>query len=261
MHDYLRRPNIAYLAEAKAHGDPITAITAYDALTASIFDRAGVDMLFVGNVVGEEIFGLRSRVEVDLNALELSTHAVSLGSQRALVVAGLPFGGYETGPTQALKSAIALMKAGADAVTLEGGRAIAEQIDAFSNHGIPVVGHIGATAKSMSLGNDQRDIGDELVDDAVALQEAGASAVILDLVPPHHAERITEIIEIPTIGFGSGIHTSGQYMRWTDVAGMTDRQLPYAPAFGNIGQQLGHCIQSYVDAVKSRSFPNPEHMA
>lgn len=258
-------PRIAMLAQAKAHGEAITAISAYDALTASLFDRAGIDIMLVGNIIGEEIYGLRSRVEVELGALERATHAVSLAARHALVVAGLPFGGYETGQTQALKSAIALMKAGADAITFEGGRSVADQVDACSSHGIPVIGHIGFTARSMAVPaqniNTREDAGEELVADAAALEEAGASALILDLVPSHTAERITTIVDIPTIGYGSGPKTSGQYMRWTDVAGISNRNLPYAPAFGRVGEELQASVQSYVDAVKSGQFPTAEHTA
>lgn len=256
--EYPRRTRISLLAEAKAHGDPITAISAYDALTAQLVDQAGIDVIVVSNIIGEEILGRRSRVEVELPDLEMAVKAVSEGAHRALIVAGLPFGGYETGETHALKSAIALMKCGAHAVTFEGGRSVADQVTACATHGIPVIGHIGFTARSMNVvSGPEVDDNDELVEDAVALAEAGAAAIILDQMPSRLAARISEIVDIPTIGFASGPSTSGQFLRITDVTGMSQRNLPHAPAFGQVGIAISQSIHGYIDSVKSGTFPAP----
>ncbi|MBM9433232.1 3-methyl-2-oxobutanoate hydroxymethyltransferase [Flaviflexus equikiangi] len=263
--DRPRRVRIAHLLEAKTHGEPLTMLTAYDAMIASIFDRAGVDMLLVGDSIGTTVFGESNTLGVELADLVRATASVAKGTQRALVVADLPFGTYETSPEQAFMSAAQLIKAGAHAVKLEGGVRIAEQITQLVLHGIPVVGHVGFTPQSENALSGPRvqgrgdEAADKVIEDAVAVQEAGASAVVLEMVPAELASKITSILEIPTIGIGAGPGTDGQVLVWSDMAALTDWQPSFVRVFGQIGAALHDAATDYVDAVKSGAFPTREH--
>ncbi|MDO5724174.1 MAG: 3-methyl-2-oxobutanoate hydroxymethyltransferase [Flaviflexus sp.] len=265
MTDQPRRMRIVHLAEAKAHRDPITMLTAYDAVSSRIFDEAGIDMLLIGDSIGMTMFGRETTIGVELDEIIVATRAVARGVKRSLIVSDLPFGTYETGPAQCLDSAVQLIKAGANAVKFEGGVAVAEQIKACTDHGIPVVGHIGFTPQAENALSGPRvqgrtdDGADRLVEDAYAIQEAGASAIVLELIPQAVAERITKILEIPTIGIGAGPHTDGQVLVWTDMAGIGDWRPSFAPAFGNVEGALRDAASSYIEAVKSRAFPTREH--
>ncbi|AZN29046.1 3-methyl-2-oxobutanoate hydroxymethyltransferase [Flaviflexus salsibiostraticola] len=260
-----RRVRIAHLHEAKTHGDPLTMLTAYDAIVASIFDRAGVDMLLVGDSIGTTMFGEANTLGVELADMVRATKSVAKGTERALVVADLPFGTYESSPEQAFASAAQLIKAGAHAVKLEGGVRVADQIRQCATHGIPVIGHIGFTPQAENALSGPRiqgrgeEAADRVIEDAVAVQEAGASAVVLEMVPAELAERITSILTIPTIGIGAGPGTDGQVLVWTDMVAMTDWQPSFVRIFGEIGTALQGAATDYVDAVKDRSFPTREH--
>lgn len=263
--DRPRRVRIAHLLEAKTHGDPLTMLTAYDAMIASIFDRAGVDMLLVGDSIGSTVFGDPNTLGVELADMVRATKSVAKGTQRALVVADLPFGTYEASSEQAFNSAAQLIKAGAHAVKLEGGERIAHQISTCVTHGIPVIGHVGFTPQSENALSGPRvqgrgdDAADRIIEDAVAVQEAGASAVVLEMVPADLATKITSILEIPTIGIGAGAGTDGQVLVWSDMAALTDWQPSFVRIFGEIGAAIHGAASDYVDAVKSRSFPTREH--
>lgn len=260
-----RRFRIAHLAEAKHHGEPLTMLTAYDSMVASIIDRAGVDMILVGDSIGTTVFGDSNTLGVELVDMVRATKSVANGTQRALIVSDLPFATYETGPAQAFESASQLIKAGANAVKLEGGVRVAEQIRTLVSNGIPVIAHIGFTPQSENTLSGPRvqgrgdDAADRVVEDAVAVQEAGAAAVVLEMVPADLASRITSILEIPTIGIGAGPETDGQVLVWSDMAGMTDWQPSFVQVFGQVGEALSKASTDYVAAVKSRSFPTREH--
>lgn len=263
--DRPRRVRIAHLLEAKTHGEPLTMLTAYDAMVASIFDRAGVDMLLVGDSIGTTMFGERNTLGVELADMVRATASVATGAERALIVADLPFGTYETSPDQAFSSSVQLIKAGAHAVKLEGGTRIAAQITQCVTHGVPVIGHVGFTPQSENALSGPRvqgrgdEAADRVIEDAVAVQEAGASAVVLEMVPAELASKITSILEIPTIGIGAGSGTDGQVLVWSDMAAMGDWQPSFVRIFGEIGAALHAAASDYVDAVKSRSFPTMEH--
>ncbi|WP_054953485.1 3-methyl-2-oxobutanoate hydroxymethyltransferase [Flaviflexus massiliensis] len=260
-----RRFRIAHLAEAKSHGDKLTMLTAYDSMTATIFDAAGIDMLLVGDSIGTTVFGEANTLGVTLADMVRATKSVSTGPQRALIVSDLPFGTYETSPEQAFTSAVELVRAGANAVKLEGGVRVVDQIKKLVLNGIPVIGHIGFTPQSENILSGPRvqgrgdDAADRVLEDAVAVQEAGASAVVLEMVPAELASRITSILQIPTIGIGAGPDTDGQVLVWSDMVNMTGWQPSFVQRFGEVGAALNTAATDYINAVKSKSFPTREH--
>ena len=182
-----------------------------------------------------------------------------------MVVADLPFGTYEAGPEQALASAARLMKVGANAVKLEGGRPRAATVEALTNAGVPVVGHLGFTPQSVNMLGGYRVQGrgeeaqDRLAADALALAEAGAVAIVLEMVPQAAAARVTELVSVPTIGIGAGVHCDGQVLVWTDMAGMTEWAPRFAARFGAVGTELFNAARAYGQAVREQTFPATEH--
>ena len=260
-----RPVRVHHLTRAKERGERLTMLTAYDAVTARILDEAGTDMLLVGDSIGNVMLGHDTTLPVELDEMVVATRSVARATARALVVADLPFGTYEAGPAQALASAVRLMKAGANAVKLEGGRPRARTVRALGEAGIPVVGHLGFTPQSVNrLGGFRvqgrgEEAAEALVADAVALAEAGAVAIVLEMVPEPVAARITELLAIPTIGIGAGARCDGQVLVWTDMAGMTDWAPRFARRFGRVGLALRQAAQAYGDAVREGSFPASEH--
>jgi 3-methyl-2-oxobutanoate hydroxymethyltransferase len=240
-------------------------LTAYDAVTARILDEAGTDMLLVGDSIGNVMFGHDTTLPVGLDEMVVATRSVARATARALVVADLPFGTYEAGPEQALASAVRLMKVGANAVKLEGGRPRVQTVRLLGEAGIPVVGHLGFTPQSVNRLGGFRVQGrgelaaEALVADAVALAEAGAVAIVLEMVPEPVAARVTELLAIPTIGIGAGARCDGQVLVWTDMAGMTQWAPRFARRFGQVGQALRQAAQAYGEAVREGSFPTSEH--
>lgn len=243
-----RPVRVHHLRQAKARGARLTMITAYDALTARIFDEAGMDMLLVGDSIGNVMLGHSSTLQVRLEEIEVATRAVASAVTRAMVVADLPFGTYEAGPAQALDSATTLIRAGANAVKLEGGAPRAQSVRALSQAGIPVVGHLGFTPQSVNaLGGFRvqgrgQEAGDRLLQDAQALEEAGAIGMVLEMVPTDLAQRITQALSGTTIGIGAGPHCDAQVLVWADMAGMTDWRPRFAKQFGQVGQALRQAV-------------------
>ena len=260
-----RRVRVHHLAEMKERREPITMLTCYDAVTAHIFDSAGVDTLLVGDSYGNTLLGYGSTIPVSLEEMVIATGAVARATQRAFVVADLPFGTYEESPAQGVRSSVRLMKAGAQAVKLEGGERQADTIARITNAGLPVVGHIGFTPQSEHRLGGPRvqgrtdDSESQLIDDAVAVQEAGASAVVLEMVPARVAAKITKILTIPTIGIGAGDRCDGQVLVWTDMAGMTSWSPSFSKQFGRVGEALRQAATDYCGAVKGREFPEASH--
>lgn len=260
-----KRVRVHHLAEAKQRGERLTMLTSYDAITARIFDEAGIDILLVGDSIGDNVLGHPSTIPVTMDELIPAVRAVSRTVRRAFVVADLPFGSYEASPEQAHASAVRMLKeGGAHAVKFEGGAHLAEQVRLLARSGIPVVGHLGLTPQSENMLGGRRvqgrgDAADKLVDDAVALQEAGAVAVVLEMVPVPVAARVTEILRIPTIGIGAGIECDGQVLVWTDMAGMGTWAPRFAPRFGEVGEALHSATRAYATAVRERTFPAPQH--
>ncbi|AYD89714.1 3-methyl-2-oxobutanoate hydroxymethyltransferase [Actinomyces lilanjuaniae] len=259
------RVRVHHLAQAKERGDKIVMLTAYDAVTARILDAAGTDVLLVGDSVGNVALGYDSTIPVTLDEMVVATRAVASAASRALVVADLPFGTYEAGPQQALASAVRLVKAGAQAVKLEGGVSRVSSVRALTEAGIPVVGHLGFTPQSVNALGGYRvqgrgqEAADRLVADARALAEAGAVALVLEMVPAPVADRLTRSVTAPTIGIGAGPGTDGQVLVWTDMAGVSEWSPRFARQFGHVGDALKEAAQDYGRAVREISFPAPEH--
>lgn len=259
-----RRVRVQHIARAKAEGIPLTMLTAYDALTAPILEAAGVDMLLIGDSLGNVILGHSSTLPVTLEDMERATAAVARSTSRVMIVADLPFGTYEDSPEHAFASATRLMKAGAHAVKLEGGEARAHIIAALTAAGIPVCAHLGYTPQSENtLGGPRMqgrgDGADQLRRDSLAVQEAGAFAVVFEMVPAAIATELTQTLSIATIGIGAGPNTDGQVLVWSDMAGYSDWTPSFVHKFGQLGQALHEAASDYVCSVRERSFPGPEN--
>lgn len=259
-----KKVRVHHLAQAKQQGRKLTMLTAYDALIAPLLDAAGVDMLLVGDSYGNVMLGYDSTLRVTLDDMVRATAAVARSTRRALVVADLPFATYEASAQQAFESASQLMRAGAHAVKLEGGRPRVEAVRLLSQSGIPVVGHLGYTPQSentiggprMRGRGDQRDA---MIADALALQDAGAIAVVLEMVPDDVATDVTAALEIPTIGIGAGPHTDGQVLVWSDMVGMQEWVPSFVHRFAQIGREITAAAAEYVESVEDGTFPAPEN--
>lgn len=256
------RVRTRHLAQFKREGRPITALTSYDALTAGIFDEAGIDVLLVGDSAGNTVLGHESTLSITLDELTSLTGAVARGAERALVVADLPFGAYESSPAQAFASAAQLMRQGAQAVKLEGGRRSADKIAHLSENGIPVMGHLGFTPQSEhALGGfvvqGRGASAEALIEDAREVQRAGAFAVVLEMVPRDLAARITAELSIPTIGIGAGSGCDGQILVWQDLAGLRGgRRLTFVREYARLRETLVEAARQYGADVRSREFPS-----
>ena len=261
-----KRVRTRHFHNAKAQGIPITGLTSYDMLTAQIFDQAGIDFLLVGDSAGNNVFGYETTLPVTVDELIPLTRAVARAVTRALVIADMPFGSYESGPDQALSTAVRFMKeAQAHAVKLEGGVRSHKQIKRIVGAGIPVMGHIGFTPQSEhGLGGHmiqgRGEAAEQLLADALAVQEAGAFAVVLEMVPATVAAEVTTALSIPTIGVGAGPSVDGQLLVWTDFAGMTDGRVPrFVRQYADLRGVLTDAVQRFRADVNSGSYPAPEH--
>lgn len=261
-----KRMRVHHFAEMKARGERITMLTAYDYPTARIFDAAGIEMLLVGDSIGNAMLGLDTTIPVTLDQMVTATRAVATGTSRAFVVGDLPFGSYEASPAQCHASAVRLVKeGGAAAVKFEGGAHLADHVALLSRSGIPVVGHLGFTPQSENMLGGKRIQGrgdraaERLISDATALQEAGAIAVVLEMVPEPVATAVTGELRIPTIGIGAGAGCDGQVLVWTDIAGLGDWFPSFAKRYADIGAELGRAAGQYVAEVKAGTFPDAEH--
>jgi 3-methyl-2-oxobutanoate hydroxymethyltransferase len=255
-----------HFQNAKENGIKITGLTSYDMLTASIFDEAGIDFLLVGDSAANNVLGYDTTLPVTIDELIPLTRAVAGAVKRAFVVADMPFGSYETGPDEALHTAFRFMKeTGAHAVKLEGGVRSSEQIQRIVSAGIPVMGHIGYTPQSEhGLGGHviqgRGDGIEQLLADAHAVEDAGAFAVVLEMVPTEAARRVTAELRIPTISVGAGPHTDGQLLVWTDWAGFTGGRIPkFVKQYANLRKTLSDAVIAYRADVDSGAYPGPEH--
>ncbi|MFZ1488524.1 MAG: 3-methyl-2-oxobutanoate hydroxymethyltransferase [Ilumatobacteraceae bacterium] len=262
----LKRVRTRHFQRAKEQGIKITGLTSYDCLSASIFDRAGIDFLLVGDSAGNAVLGYDTTIPVTIDELIPFCSAVVRAVNRALVIADMPFGSYETGPEEALHTAIRFMKeTGAHAVKLEGGERSAEQIRQIVQAGIPVMAHIGFTPQSEhGLGGHliqgRGEGAAQLLADAHAVEEAGAFAVVLEMVPSGIAAQVTQELDIPTISVGAGPHCDGQLMVWTDWAGFTTGRIPkFVKQYAHIADTLLDAAVAYRSEVEAGSYPGPEH--
>jgi 3-methyl-2-oxobutanoate hydroxymethyltransferase len=262
-----RRITIADLQAATDRGERWSMLTSYDTLTAGIFEQAGVRALLVGDTSAEMVLGYSDTVPVTMDHLVPMVQAVVRGTRTALVVADLPFGSYQAGPAVALASAVRHLKeGGAQAVKLEGGRRVVPQVDAIVGAGIPVMGHLGLTPQSVNvLGGVRRvqgrgDAGNELLADALALESAGAFAVVLESVPAALGRRVSEALRIPTVGIGAGPDCDAQIMVWQDMAGLTEGRLPrFVKRYADTRGALLDAARRYAGDVAAGRYPDPAH--
>ncbi|MBS1705733.1 MAG: 3-methyl-2-oxobutanoate hydroxymethyltransferase [Armatimonadetes bacterium] len=242
----------------KKKGEKIVCLTAYDYTSALIADRSNVDLILVGDSVGNVIQGLSTTLPVSLDAMVYHTQIASRGVARALLVADMPFGSYQVSVSQAVESAIRLMKAGAQAVKLEG--AYVEQVQAIVAAGIPVMGHVGMTPQSVHQFGGFRVQGKGVKGEAVlkaaeALQQAGAFSVVLELIPSELSKTITEALEIPTIGIGAGNHCDGQVQVFHDLLGINEFHFKHVRRYAELGESMHIAISQYAQDVRSGAFP------
>lgn len=241
-------------------------LTAYDMYTAALFDDAGIPVLLVGDSASNNVYGYDTSLPVTVDELIPLVRAVTRSTKRALVVADLPFGSYQVSPAQALETAVRFMKEGrAHAVKLEGGAHFAPHVEALTAAGVPVMGHIGFTPQSEhNLGGyrvqGRGSGGDTLVADALALQEAGAFSVVMEMVPGEVAKRITHELTIPTIGIGAGPDCDAQVLVWQDMAGLRTGKAPrFVKRYADMAGILTGAVQQFAAEVRDREFPGPEH--
>jgi 3-methyl-2-oxobutanoate hydroxymethyltransferase len=262
-----KKITILDLQQMAASGDPIAMVTAYDYPSAILAERAGVDMILVGDSLGMVVHGLETTVPVTMEMMVLHCAAVTRARAAAFVVGDMPFGSYEISSEAAVHNAVRLMKGGGvDAVKLEGGTEMAGTIRAITRAGIPVQGHIGLTPQSASKLGGFRVQGRnaasavQLLEDALALQEAGCFSIVLEAIPDRVAAAITERLHVPTIGIGAGVGCAGQVLVWHDMLGLFDRFQPrFSKRFQEAGEVMQQGLSAYVEAVRGRAFPTPEH--
>jgi len=258
----MARYTIADLAAWKKAGKKWSMLTSYDAVTASIFDEAGIPVLLVGDSAGNNFLGDENTIPVTVDELIPLTRAVVRGSQKALVIADFPFGSYERSADQALETGIRFLKESkAHAVKLEGGVRVVEQIKALVKYGIPVIGHLGMTPQSVNAFGGfkvqgRNDAGDAILADAIALQEAGCSGVVLELIPAELAAKITSSLSIPTIGIGAGPSCDAQVLVWTDLMGLTPKPPRFARSYSNLRTEIIEGTRRWMADVENGSFPS-----
>jgi len=254
-------------AKAKANGGRLSMLTAYDYTFARLVDASGVDAILVGDSLGMVMLGYKDTLQVTVNDMIHHSRAVSRGVERAMVVTDLPFLSYHVSVPQAVENAGRLIKEGlAQAVKLEGGVAVCPQIRAITEASIPVMAHIGLTPQSVNAFGGFKVQGKsleavrKLMDDAKAVEEAGAFAVVLECIPEKVAERITASLSIPTIGIGGGRHCDGQVLVYQDMLGLYDGFMPkFVKRYTDAGATIREAFAAYDAEVKSGAFPGPEH--
>ncbi|MFD6097783.1 3-methyl-2-oxobutanoate hydroxymethyltransferase [Nocardiopsis flavescens] len=260
-----RRVTIRDLAAAKRRGERWPMLTAYDALTARVFDEAGIPVLLVGDSAANVVYGYDTTVPVTVDELVPLTAAVARSTKRSLVVADLPFGSYQASPEQALATASRFMKeGGAQAVKLEGGHAVARQVELLVSAGIPVMAHLGLTPQSVNTLGGYRvqgrgEAAADLLKDAKELERAGAFSVVLECVPSDLAAQVTGQLDIPTIGIGAGGATDAQVLVWQDMAGLSPRVAKFVKTYADLHETLREAASTYADEVVSGAFPDAEH--
>ena len=263
---HTRPVSIHDLKAFKQRGERFAMVTAYDANAASILEQAGVPIILVGDSLGMVVLGYESTVPVTLDEILHHTRAVVRGRSSALVVTDLPFGTYQLGSDAAMTSAVAALKAGANAVKLEGGGETIAATRRLVAAGIPVMGHIGLTPQSMHQFGGYRVQGrdkaaaERLVADAIALEKAGAFSIVIECVPTEVGQQITDAVEVPTIGIGAGHHTDAQVLVWHDLLGLTSGRLPrFVKPYVNLRVTIGDAIKSFQTEVADGEYPGPEH--
>jgi len=262
-----RRVRTRDLSAAKERGEKWAMLTSYDQYTAGLFDAAGIPVLLVGDSAANNVFGYETTVPVTVDEMLVLVRAVVRATRRALVVADLPFGSYEEGPTQALRTGVRFLKeGGCHAVKLEGGRRVAAQVEALTTAGIPVMGHVGFTPQSEHVIGGYRvqgrgDAAEDVLADARAVAAAGAFAVVLEMVPGEVAKRVSHELTVPTIGIGAGPETDAQVLVWQDMAGLrTGAPVPrFVKRYADLAGVLTEAATRFADEVRDGVFPAAEH--
>ncbi|MCU1682992.1 MAG: panB [Amycolatopsis sp.] len=262
----VKKVRVHHLRELKERGEPWPMLTAYDMYTAELFDEAGIPVLLVGDSAANNVFGYDTSLPVTVDELLPLVRGVTRSVKRALVVADLPFGSYQLSPEQALATSVRFMKEGrAHAVKLEGGRRFAAHVEALTSAGIPVMGHIGFTPQSEhNLGGyrvqGRGEAAEVLLADALALQEAGAFAVVMEMVPAEAAKRVTHELAIPTVGIGAGPDCDAQVLVWQDMAGLRRGKTPrFVKRYADLAGVLSGAATAFADDVRRGEFPAAEH--
>lgn len=257
------------LAERKHQGPPLTMVTAYDATFASIVDEAGVDLILVGDSVATVMQGSRTTLGVSMEEMEYHVRMVCAARPRALVVGDMPFGSYQVSVADAVRNAVRLVKAGAEIVKLEGGVHVAETVRAIADADIPVMGHVGLTPQSYHrMGGNKvqgRATGEgagsahRILEDAHAIDLAGACAIVIEGVPMDLADDITQKSSVPTIGIGAGPRCDGQVLVMHDLLGLSARSFTFAKAYADLRSASTNAVRAYVDEVRRGEWPDEEH--
>jgi 3-methyl-2-oxobutanoate hydroxymethyltransferase len=254
---------------ARKGGDPIAMITAYDATFAKLVDEAGIDVILVGDSVGMVVQGTYNTIPVDMDEMAYHVRVVARANPKAHIVGDLPFGSYQVSSEQAVGNAIRLMKEGAESVKLEGGVSMASTIEAITRIDVPVMAHIGLTPQSYHRMGGHRVQGREsgfdpggrerLLEDAHAVEQAGAFAVVVEGVPMDLAEEITHKLSIPTIGIGAGVHCDGQVLVLHDILGLSDRTFTFAKKYADLRSMTVAATREYIAEVRDHSWPDTAH--
>ncbi len=261
-----RRVTVRDLIAAKARGERFPMITSYDAMTAGVFDEAGIPVILVGDSAAMVVYGYESTIPVTVDELLPLAGAVVRSTRRALVVGDLPFGSYQASPQQALATSARFLKeAAVQAVKLEGGARVLPQVEALVAAGIPVMGHLGLTPQSVNQFGGYRvqgrgEDGEILLRDAKSLESAGAFAVVLEVVPAALATQVTAALSVPTIGIGAGAGTDGQVLVWQDLAGLGAGQpARFVKRYADLRGILGSAVRTWADEVVAGSYPDADH--
>ena len=263
----ISRKTILDIKKMKTQGEKISMLTAYDYTMASILDESNIDILLVGDSLGNVVLGYDSTLPVTMEDMLHHTKAVSRAVKNAMIVADMPFLSYQISPKAALANAGRFLKeADAQAVKLEGGREFAETVHKMTYAGIPVMAHLGLTPQSVhQLGGykvqgKKEDAAEIMMQDAKILEEAGAFSVVLECVPEKLAADITRSLSIPTIGIGAGVHCDGQVLVINDMLGMYERMTPkFVKKYANLNLEIRNAVKLYIQDVKTSAFPDPEH--
>lgn len=261
-----RKVTVREVLKMKREGEKITALTAYDYTTARLLDEAGIDVILVGDSLSNVFQGNETTLPVTMEEMLYHTKAVSKAVKRAMVVADMPFLSYQVDERDAVLNAGRFLKeASAHAVKIEGGREVAGLIAKLVSLGIPVMGHVGLTPQSVHALGGYRVVGrdeleaEKLVEDAKALEEAGAFSIVLEMIPSQLAKKITESLRIPTIGIGSGPHCDGQILVVNDMLGLTEVSYRFVKKYLNLAEEIRKAVKAYAEEVRSGSFPSQEH--
>lgn len=261
-----RKVRVHHLKEMKARGEKWAMLTAYDQYTAAVFDEAGIPALLIGDSASNNVFGNATSIPVTVDELLPLVRAVSRSAQRALVIADLPFGSYQASPAQCFHTAVRFLKEGrAHAVKIEGGPEIAPHVEMLSGSGIPVMAHIGFTPqREHTLGGyriqGRGDAAADLLATARTLQDAGAFALLLEMIPGDVARQITEVVTIPTVGIGAGNGCDAQVLVWQDMAGLRTGRLPrFVKQYADLHGTLTVAAREFADDVAHGTFPGDEH--